>query len=528
MFDSPSNGNPADREALKAQMMQTAEAGRQKYAIETPDPVLLDRPLLPEIERGIFPAWVDDLIDAVAYSTETPRSMAACVAIVALATTCQKKYVVELKPGYIEILCLFILIIMESGNRKSATYDAFFNVICAYERELVGIATQANAAAESKNSIIKCRIDGLKKKLSAGGLKAAEMQHYSDEIRALEGELIEIPALPQLLTDDVTSEELVRLMSQNNDKMTLFADEGGIFETMAGRYSKGIPNFDIYLKSYTGSEVRVNRTSRAPIIMRHPALSMCIFGQREILAGLGNKPGMRGKGLLGRFFYILPKSILGYRSNDTGSIPPHVQAQYNLNIRNMLTREPAKGLLGEHEHILRMSCEGRAIWHAHQQGIEHGMRPDGRFELMTDLAGKLPGQTARLAGLLHCAEHVDASPEAVEISAETVARAVKLSDILTAHAMQAYNLVGTDPRIEDAHRVWGWIERHCDGDAKPVKVRDIYQALKGHFKTMEPLTAALDVLRERFYIFDIPNEAKVGKPSPKVQPNPKATRQGKK
>ncbi len=64
MFDSPTKGIPADREALKAQMKQTAEAGRQKYAKETPPPAP-QKPLL---------TWDELRLDVEAFLDVTPSA----------------------------------------------------------------------------------------------------------------------------------------------------------------------------------------------------------------------------------------------------------------------------------------------------------------------------------------------------------------------------------------------------------------------------------------------------------------------
>jgi len=539
--------DPAGKKTLRESVGRAIETGRREYSLEPapitaldfPDPVLLDKPTLPEIPRGIFPDWLDDLIDRVAYATETPREMAAGSALFALSTACQKTFTVRVEDRYFEQLSLFVLIIMESGNRKSAISGAFTKAIEDFERELVEGALSAARSAESTNSILKARIDGLKKRLASGGkLKECDLNQARDEIQRLESELIDIPPVPQLFATDVTSEEVAVLMSQNGEKLALIADEGGIFETMSGRYGKGMPNFDVYLQSYTGTHIRVNRRSSAPINLYHPALSMCVFAQNDVLSGLGTKAGFRGRGLVGRFLYFTPQSKMGYRTgherNDPkAKVPHHIQAAYDDNIRSLLDKKPATGDTGTHPHVIELSDAAYDVWRRYMLRYEVTMRPGEQHEQMKDFVGKLPGNAVRIAGVLHCAEHANGSPEAHQLSADTMTRATSIMDIIAVHAQQAYGTFGLDPRIEDARRVWEWIERYQakaatkQTSANIIKVHDIFQGLKGHFKTMEPLEDALGVLRERFYIADMASDGKRtrGRPQVRIMVNPKASRQ---
>ena len=70
-----------------------------------------------------------------------------------------------------------------------------------------------------------------------------------------------IPHLPQLWTSDVTPERLGTILADNDERMAWLSSEGGIFEMLGGRYSKGIPNLDLVLKAHIGDSERVDRGS---------------------------------------------------------------------------------------------------------------------------------------------------------------------------------------------------------------------------------------------------------------------------
>ena len=122
-------------------------------------------------------------------------------------------------------------------------------------------------------------------------------------------------------------------MADNDEKMSVLSDEGGIFDILAGRYNGGIPNLDLFLQSHSGSSVRVDRGSRKTVHMESPALTMGLSPQPEVLKSLTSKNGFRGRGLLARFLYALPESRLGFRLLDCDPVPDNVLHEYKNGIR---------------------------------------------------------------------------------------------------------------------------------------------------------------------------------------------------
>ena len=120
---------------------------------------------------------------------------------------------------------------------------------------------------------------------------AATYAEQQRQIQDLESKLPEIPNLPKLWAQDVTPEKLGALMVENAEAMSLISDEGGLFDILAGRYSNGVPNLDLFLQSHAGAPVRVDRNSRASVVLESPALTLILSPQPEVLQGLTLKPG---------------------------------------------------------------------------------------------------------------------------------------------------------------------------------------------------------------------------------------------
>ena len=87
-------------------------------------------------------------------------------------------------------------------------------------------------------------------------------------------------------------------------------------------------------------------------------------------------------------------------------------------------------------------------------------------------AAKLAGATCRLAGLLHLASHLR-DGWARPITADSFAGAVRLAGYLVEHARAVFDLMGADPRIDDARWLLDWISRT---DQAQFSRRDAHQS----------------------------------------------------
>ena len=95
-------------------------------------PVLLDAlPVLPSFPAGVFPAWIEAEISALAEFTQTPRDLAAMVVLGVLATACARRAVVEVTPGWSEPTNLYAVPAMASGTRKSPVYSPLVSPLLA-------------------------------------------------------------------------------------------------------------------------------------------------------------------------------------------------------------------------------------------------------------------------------------------------------------------------------------------------------------------------------------------------------------
>lgn len=477
-------------------------------------PVSLDIQSPPQMPDEIFTGWFGDMVSAISRATETPIELPALLGLSVLAAACQRKFVVELEQNYQEPLNVWTVVALEPGNRKTAVLQAVTKPLMEWEREAVERISEDIKKTEAERKNQEAQINFLRSQYAKA--TGADIDSLAKEIIRLETTLPEVPSIPRLWAQDVTPEKLGQLMADHDEKIAIMSDEGGIFDILAGRYNGGIPNLDLFLQSHAGAPHRVDRGSRKTVHMHSPTLTMGLSPQPEVLRSLTGKPGFRGRGLLARFLYALPESRLGFRLLNCDPVSDTIAADYNKGIRILLDIEPPVNTYGEIEpYILRLDTSAYEAWKDFQKEVEKDMREGEIFEHVKDWAGKLPGVVGRLAGLLHCAEHLN--PWTIEINHETLERTLNLSAFLSRHALAAFDLMGADHDLDAARKIWHWIERN---HRTTFSARDCFEAVKGTYKRMQEITPAFDVLMERNHIFELQEQKVVGRPSRRFIVNP--------
>lgn len=288
---------------------------------------------------------------------------------------------------------------------------------------------------------------------------------------------------------------------------------------LAGRYSDGVANLDGVLKAWDGESIRVDRRGRDAEHVDRPILSLCLAVQPQVLETLRDKPAMRGRGLAARFLYSVPETALGTRNLDPSPMGSTVTEAWSRLLRE-LARPSDRTDGTDGTPVLVMSAEALRLHAEFRAMIEPRLHPDsGDLHDLSDWAGKLAGNIARIAGLLHLAEH-GWQGTTVAVSAETMAGAVEIGNYLIPHAQVALAAPGRD--FSRARAALHWLRGSGLGT---VSVRDAHRALQsGRFPDAQSVRATLDVLVDHGHLRVLPQPAPGPKggqpPSPRFAVHP--------
>ena len=477
-----------------------------------PTLIRLDVPDLLSLDVNQLPVWAGDFANALSESMETPTELAGGMVLATCAAAAARRLKVQVKPGYFEPLNLWVVVALGPANSKSPVQSKAAAPLQSWSIEQSKLIEPEVQRAQSERKTQEARINEMRR-VAAREKDAVKYKEQAEEIARLESGLPEIPTAPQLWTSDSTPERLGALLAENDECMAWLSSEGGVFDLLQGRYSDGILNLDLMLKSHSADAERVDRGSRPPVHLEYPRLTIGLTPQPDVLRGLGSKPGFRGRGLLARFLYFLPSSRLGYRQGSGPPVPEEVRDAYETGVRAMLDWDA-----GDVREV-RLGDDALELWNEFWQAVEAKMRPGGAFAQMTDWAGKAPGSTARIAGVLHAIKHAHGSPWDHVVTSETMESALEIMAVFCVHSRWALNVMGANTEVAGARSVWDRIEQ----DRSPeFSERDLFSKLRGQFTKMAELRPALAILEERGYV-KIAHAGQDGpgrKPSPRLRVRP--------
>jgi hypothetical protein len=457
----------------------------------------LDDVRLPALTVDTFPPPLGQMIDAVAKSTETPVELAALMGLATVAASCQQVFEIEMEPGYVEPLCIWAIAALQSGNRKTAVHTAMTAPLRKKERVLYEEVKAQRLTIESERATTEARVKVLRSRLS-NSEDFGDIKRIKQDIATLETTMPELPAFPSLWAQDVTPEKLGIMMADNGERLAILSDEGGFFDILAGRYSNGVPNLDACLQGHSCSPVKVNRGGRDEVYLQRPTLTMGLSPQPSVLRDLSRKSLLRDRGILARVLFALPVSRLGYRTLTSQPVPPIIETAYHQMVDALLAFQPPTNEDGNIvAYRLKPTPDALREWKDFQGTVERDMQPGKQYEHITDWAGKLPGAAVRVAGHFHCVRHAHEQPHTIPISLASMKQALGVLAVLSQHALAVFDLIGADPALDGARKVWRWIEQ---GRRSTFSARDCFQYLKGSFHRMAELEPAFSVLCERGYL----------------------------
>lgn len=361
-------------------------------AYNSAGPVVWDTPIpfdeydLPTFPVDALPEVIRRYVLAVAESTQTSVDMAAVEALGVVSLCSQGKYFIRGNADWAEPLNTYTVVILSPAERKSSVLSMMIRPVELFESaentrrgpEIVKSQMELSRLEKEKRSLVE---------------RASKGKATEEEVRAKAAEIAKYePIKPlRLFVDDVTSEKLTSVLAENKGRAAVVSAEGGIFDIISGLYSRNV-NIDVFLKGHSGDTIRVDRIGRASESIIHPALSMVLAVQPEVLNGLMSNNTFRGRGLTARFLYSMPKSTVGSRSFSTKPIPEGVRARYQALIETILSSD------NEQEPI-SLDDGAREVLEDLFNEIEGRLKGD--LAEISDWAGKFVGAVLRISGILH-------------------------------------------------------------------------------------------------------------------------------
>ncbi|MBZ9638007.1 DUF3987 domain-containing protein [Streptomyces sp. PSKA30] len=475
-------------------------------------------PLFPTDELGRLAPWVR----AQSASLNVSDDLLAFAALGSISTSLGGRVRIHIKDGWEdENVCLYLLGLADSSARKTPALDA----ASAPLRERIGeLREELRSGVEENEQLIRIteqEMAAVERAVAQGKAEKSDAHAVLDTLR----ELREQPALPKALVGDVTLEALGKVMGENGGRMGLLESEAGFFKACAGLYGNGRADITLVLKAYSGTGHEIDRVGRGHTWMPKTALTLTLIIQPGVVEHLEkDNPEFKSSGFLNRFLYALP-TPMPPGSFDTPGVPQDIGQDYCDRIRALVNHV----WTAETIRTLQLTQGARKRFAEFYNQTEQDKVDGGRLHDVSEWAGKLCGQIARLAACLALYDDHGAS----EISEDAMLRALALAPYLTAHARAAFALMSRDG---DGGRklLRDILDRlpQLLSDDGTVTTRKIRESFKGRRATgsagavdADAIKEAMEELQELGWVAEIPAPPrKPGqrgqKPSPKYDVHP--------
>jgi hypothetical protein len=478
--------------------------------LDEPIPLIGKPAEVPPFPVDALPPVFARKVTELAEATQTDPAMAGTSALSVLSTCAGGHAQIAIRDGWREPLCLYTSTIASPGERKSAVQASMVRPLHEAEAEM-GIAGElARLEQQDALDLAKKKVDLLNKDAVNAAAKAANPNATDKDKKDAEQiaqaapgakkamREIEVPAVPRLLADDITPEATATLLADHGGRIAVISAEGGIFDTLAGRYARTV-NIDVFLKGHSGDPIRVDRQGRPSQHIPSPALTMGLMVQPRIIETMASNRDFVGRGLLARFLYAQPASKVGSRKIAAQPVTRATEHDY-ISVVKKLASDMA-GWAGDPALLMLhplAEVEVRRI----EELVEPTLVGEGASSTLTEWGSKFVGAVVRIAGLLHLAEHGEAG-HSVPVDAATVRAAERIGSYFKAVAVNVFAWMA-DPDVADAVYL---LERAVSLNAEEVSERDVFRAAsRSRFPTKPHMMPALNRLVDHGYLIPLPQQ----------------------
>lgn len=169
-----------------------------------------------------LPPVLRHMAAAAAENLQVDPGMTAVVGLAVAALCVQGKFIINLKPGWVEPLNLYASVIARPSERKTPALSTMTRPLYAFEKEENQRRAPLIDEYQMKRDVLKKKIFNMKEAAAKADPTRGKTINF-DDITELQYELsdLEREAVKplRLLADDTTPEALVSLMAANGGKM---------------------------------------------------------------------------------------------------------------------------------------------------------------------------------------------------------------------------------------------------------------------------------------------------------------------
>jgi hypothetical protein len=504
-----------DDEEDREELSPAPAADTVRMSKEYPKPRPFGSFDVPEFPITCVPPVLQGIINAVAEFTQFTVTGVATLVMTIFSACLMTRLEIRPKPGveYSEPSNQYSIIAGPSAAGKTPAFALLYPALQRAEQAMQRAASLARELAAEELAVLQKTIDDLK----SNGLEEIDGTEITKALNRREELAAILKRQGNFLSQDMTPEALSQELA-NEGFTFMFVDELHLPTFLGSRWG-GDPNIALLLQAYSGSPFRSHRKTTGNLQIERPLLAIAAGVQPHVVGKLLGTEEVVTRGLAGRLLIVFAGDRFGERTYHTDvDITSHLENYERLVMQ--LTALPSHKGRGP---CIEFSEEAFQLQAAYFEEVDREMARRRESDLVSFL-GKVVGNTARIAGILHAVEHAESGAGLqIPISAKTVESAIAISRFFTAHAERAHGEIKLREDVQRA--LWARILRESLSE---FSGNELFGFMKGtrFIKRAADMQGPLAGLVGRGFIIPLPEDEREGqpgrRPSPRYVVNPRA------
>jgi len=333
-------------------------------------------------------------------NVQAPDAMVGMALINAVSMACQSLIDVKLPTGQIRPVSQNLLIVAESGERKSTVASLLLAPFREADTKSITSHGCKTMEYQAELHAWEAKNKGLLRAISKASCKG-------EDTSKLEMELVEhsklLPTKPRLryfLRQDITGKAIMEALQGSDESIAITTDEGHVLFQSFAMAQVGLLN-----RLWDSPEVLpLDRAGKDPILAMNPRVSVSIMTQKAPLQAYMEKRGSvaKGSGHWARYLVGWPASTQGFRWVNPNEQQWEHLPNFHARISELLRKHQAmieSGMITR--ELIEFSDDAKARWFALASETEVLLREGQYLSDINDFASKVMEILARLAAALH-------------------------------------------------------------------------------------------------------------------------------
>ena len=451
----------------------------------------------PPYPMGAFLVVVRDAGFELQRNVQAPDAMIGMSLIGAITMACQGLIEVKLPIGQIRPVTQNLLVIGESGERKSAVDGRVFEpfrdadalVEKSHEDALEAYRVERDWWQTVNNSIRREIDKAFRDNEGMGEAKAKLAAHAKLKPKK--------PKLRTKVRSDITQRAIMDALEGDGESIVIMTDDGESLFKGGAMGNLGVLNrlWD------SPKSLPLDRAEQEHVAVLNPRVSIWIMTQEEVLKHYCEKRGKlaKGSGHWARYLVGYPLTTKGTRWVAPDELVWEYVPKFHVRVRELLVQFQDMVASGKVEReIVEFSEDAKVRWTQQANNTEWMIRPGEYMSDIDDFASKTMEIIARLAACMHYF-----AGDGGKISLDTLERAI---DIVGWHVDEFKRLFAARPVMPqeqmDAYDVAVWLRTRIWrgwGSQSWVAKNQLLQY--GPVRNRNRLNAALAVLSDQFAVW---------------------------